>query len=273
VADEAAYTTLARACAAAGLEAARISLHHLSAPPAPAPPAILIYDLHAPGTAKPRDIVRAWRSRHPNCPVLLYHAQTPDHAALLADLASPGTVAWPREPASEAHLRALTSALRHAVAQRPRLLIQALLLALRPDTSPRIRAFLAALSDRLDSGAAGAPQIATLAAQAGCTPWQLRRECRRGRLPAPERLVEWLTLIYVLGLASMEQLSVAAASRRAGLGTKYLQRARQRLLPHAVAARGGSASDALAQAVQHFARSLGAPGHTQSQLITDLLSA
>ena len=84
---------------------------------------------------------------------------------------------------------------------------------------------------RLEAAEPGAPPIEQLARRAGFTPWGLRRACRKASAPNPERLVEWLTFIYVLQLARQEMLSVAGAAQRVGLDERYVRQLRAKLLP------------------------------------------
>jgi len=274
IADQATYTVVARACTAAGLTPMPAGFRELATPPAASTPEILIYDLHTMPGANPRDLVRSWRARYPRSPVLLYCSGEAEHVGLAAELGLwRGIVVWPRQPGGQDPIQGLARLLHYLTAPQPSQLVYALLESLRPNASPKIQAFAAALLDHLAQGGEGAPSISGLAAKAACEPWQLRRACAAARLPSPEHLVEWLTLIYVLALADREGLSVTEASRRAGLDRKYIPGLRSRLMPEVSTFRGRTARDLLAEAVGGFAHTLGLRSGRRAALLSHVLRA
>jgi len=234
----------------------------------------LVYDPAGAPAEEARRALGRWQARCPARPVLLYCSPRTVDTRLLAELASlPGVVAYLRQDPSAEAVHHLATLLRSLLAQRPGLLLSALLAGLRPNPSARLQAFVAALVQRLAHGGPHAPTVRSLATEAGLTAWQLRRECRGAHLPNPERLVEWLTLLYLLALAAGERISLARAASRASLSAKYLRQLRRRLLPGIPVLRGQPAGELLTFALDHFARSVGLAPEHRARLVAHMLPA
>jgi hypothetical protein len=143
------------------------------------------------------------------------------------------------------------------ISRAPQLLIRALIQGMRPRLSPNVDRFLEALIARLELGGNGAPSVTGICARARLKPWVVRRECRRERLPAPERFIEWLTFIYVIAMAEWEHISIARAADMAGQSAKYIRSLRSALLRDTPRLTGALAGDALVSSIIQLAQACG----------------
>lgn len=116
-----------------------------------------------------------------------------------------------------------------------------------------------ALLERLEQGGDGPPAVAEVAGRAGLRTWVVLRACRAAKFPASERVIEWVTLIYVIAVAQAERLSIARAAARVGVSGKYIRSLRASLLPETPRLTGALATDVLAHAIARFAEACGVP--------------
>jgi AraC-like DNA-binding protein len=146
---------------------------------------------------------------------------------------------------------------RELLAHAPEQLIRALSNIVHPVAADTIRVFVDLLLERLDYGGDGAPVVSSIARGAGLSTRVVRRACRAVGLPTPERLVEWVTLIYAIALAQWESVSIARAAARIGVTDKYVRGLRALLLPDIPRLDAAVARDALSLAMIRFAEVCG----------------
>jgi hypothetical protein len=126
--------------------------------------------------------------------------------------------------------RELAALFKELVCCGPQLIVRAAVGAVRR-IPPAIDAFVEEVLDRLKKGGVGAPEVGTVAKRAGLKPWEIGRACHAINLPTPERLIEWLTIMYVVSVADCEGLSVAKAAAEAGISPRHIRKLRASLLP------------------------------------------
>ena len=220
----------------------------------------MIYDLGVTGNQNAVDVIYRLWSLYPGRPVLLCYEPNVATASLVGQLARlRGVVAWARvsNPTDEA--RQLGKLAGELFASAPSLRLRALLNEMHPKMPIAPFATLEALLDRLEQGGDGAPMVSELARKAGFNLWQVRHACRIASLPAPQLLVEWVTLIYVIALADRDNKSVARAAADAGVTEKHIRTLRARLLPEIQRLSRSLAHGVLPHAIAKFAEACGLP--------------
>ncbi len=257
IADDAVFHRVQHAASAARLRPVRIPTESLLVS-AQEDVVVLIYDLSHPAPEVATDVVRTWHGLHPRHPVLLYHPATIAAAALIGQLTPlPGISARIQMPGLADEERQLARQLSELVSRGPELLVRAVLNVVRPTASAPIRVFVEALIEELARKRAGAPEVRAIAARGNLKPWVVRRECRAANLPPPERLVGWLTLIYVVALAAWEHLSIVEAAAKAGVTDRHIRKLRATLLPEIERLTGTRAPAVLPQVIARFAEASG----------------
>ncbi|GIW52740.1 MAG: hypothetical protein KatS3mg081_2095 [Gemmatimonadales bacterium] len=206
-------------------------------------------------------VVTRWKTFYPARPLILYLERGPYRASLAARFGRlPAVVSWTAESGTiEQQAPVLAEATAALVAKVPEMLIRELMDLATRGTPSGLIGFVEALLDRLRQGGIEAPTVADLATRCHLPIWTIRRACRSSGLPLPERLVEWLNLIYVLAVADWEQISVARAAAQAGLSTKYVRGLRRKLLPDVTRLSKSRRRETLFAAIERFARTCGLP--------------
>lgn len=232
----------------------------------------MIYDLEAPSPEIAADIIQHWRSVYPTRAILLYYRPSAYVAQLVGAVGHlPGVVTWAQTDSSPNERHDLARLLRALLSRTPELLGRALVNAIHTSASATVKVFLEALIDRLERDGAGAPAVSQVASRAGLKTWAVRRACRAARFPTPERLIEWLTLIYVIACAEWQRISIARAAGSVGVSDKYVRKLRASLLPEIQRLTGSAARDALAQAILRFSEECRLPPERAAALAKQLV--
>ncbi|GBD31160.1 hypothetical protein HRbin33_00108 [bacterium HR33] len=214
-------------------------------------------------------VVEHWTNLYPNRPlVLCFPGPIGGRADSLSSLNHfSGVLAWMTDaevsPQGAAEIAAVVARL---LAMAPEFLVRALVKLVSPQLTPAVTAFREALLDRLRTGGTSAPTRSTLAAASQFPLWRIQRACRKAGLPPPERLVEWLTLIYVLARADWEEISIARAAAHSEISDKYLRGLRSRLLPGVPRLSARQAGDILVRAIVTFAQEAKLPAERAGEI-------
>ncbi len=229
--DDAVFQRVSRAALAAGLAPVRAKAHDERTAADQSNAALMIYDLEGVEAQAASDIVRLWRRLHPRLPVVLYHRGGLANTAQVGRLTNLARVsARMQVPGLVSEERELAALFNELVCCGPELIVRAAIGAVRR-TPPAIDAFVEGVLDRLKGGGLGAPEVGKVAMRAGLKAWEIGRALRGAKLPTPERLIEWLTLMYVVSLADCEGWSVAKAAAQAGASPRHIRKLRASLLP------------------------------------------
>lgn len=252
--DDAVFQRVSRAALAAGLSPGRADSHDERALTDQRNAVLMIYDLEGVEAQAASNIVRSWLRLHPSLPVLLYHRPGVVNAGLVGHLSNLARVsARMQVPGLVGEEHELATLLRELILCGPELVVRAAMGAVRRTLPPAINAFLEALLDRLGGGGVGAPEVGTVATRAGLKAWEICRACHRASVPKPERLIEWLTIMYVVALADLEGLSVAKAAAQAGTSPRHIRKLRASLLPEVLRLTGRTAGAVLPDVIRLFA--------------------
>jgi hypothetical protein len=202
-------------------------------------------------------VVRHWMNLYPNRPLVLC---LPGPVGGRADTLSSlnhfsGVIAWMTDAEISAQGAAeISSVVARLLAREPEFLVRSLVRLVSSQPTPVVTLLTETLLDRLREGGTSAPMPSTLAAASHFPLWRLQRTCREAGLPPPQRLIAWLTLIYVLALADREEISIARAAARSQISDKYLRSLRSRLLAGVPRLSARQAGDVLARAIVTFAQ-------------------
>ena len=257
--DDAAFGRIQSACASLKLHAARITPAELTTKPLSGAVALFVYDLKCPEPQAAFDLVQQFQLCYPICPVFLYYRRTPVAVGLAGRLGQGlGVITRIQLPGTPDEVGELVRFIRRLVMHTPDVLFRTLTRVLLHQ-SPRdpIGRFVEGLLARFEAAEPGAPPVEQMARRTGLTPWRLRRACRNAPAPNPERLVEWLTLIYVLQLARQEALSVAGAAKRVGMDERHVRQLRARLMPDFPALRRPLIPHAVTHAIMRLGEECG----------------
>lgn len=258
IAEDGLFNRVRRAILAAGLLPIRAAGHDVRTAGGQPHVAVMIYDAEGRDLETMIDTVRQWRRVYPGRPILLYHPATPAASTLVGRLTPlPGVSARARVPGLSSEEQQLTNLLKALAVWGPELVVRGVIGAMRRIMPVPVEAFVDALANRLETGGTNAPQVSKVAKGAGLTAWAVSRACRKARLPTPEHLIQWLTLIYVIALAEWEHLSIAQAAARVGVADRYVRKLRASLLPDVGRLTGTVAPEVLPDAIMRFARACG----------------
>lgn len=258
VADDAAFNRVNQAIIDAGLQAIRLGVPSQEPVAIEARVVAIVYDLHGPDPEASVDVVRRWRRLHPKVQVLLYHAPTAAAAGLAGRLGQlPGVAARVQVPGLPGEERQLAKLLTELVSSGPGLMVRAIVTVLCPRAPAPARVFIESLIDRLEQGGIGAPEVRNVADQGGTKPWRVARACHAAQLPTPERLIEWLSFLYVVAAAEWERVSIAKAATTVGVSGRYIRKLRASLLPDVARLTGAVAPDVLPHAIMRFGQVCG----------------
>ncbi len=202
-------------------------------------------------------VLSRWSTLYPDRPlVLCLPGPMAQRVRMLSSVGhSSPVVLWLAEGGiSERGATAIATVVAQLLARAPEFLIRALVDLTSADSLADVTALTETLLDRLRTGGTDAPTPSALAARCDLPLRRLQRACRRAGLPPPQRLLEWLTLIYVLAAADWEGMSIAKAAASSGISDKHLRHLRSRLLPGAPRLSASGAGDVLARAIVGFAR-------------------
>jgi len=273
IADDVLFGLVSGTVAEEGLVAVRCTEDEVPTIAPEANAVAMISELGAQGAEITLGIVHRWRKLRLRRPVLLYYRPDVEAAGVVGQLAQlAGVLAWARDPNPTEERHQLACLVREILSRTPAILVRALINAIRPMAGVAVSSFVDALVDRLERNGDGAPLVTEVAARADVKVWVVRRACRRAKLPLPERLIEWLTLIYVITMADWESVSVARAAATIGVSDKYIRRLRASLLPGIPQLRGALSGGLLATAVRMFAEACGLP-HEQATAAAERLTA
>jgi len=230
----------------------------------------MIHDLECSDAV---DTICGFRRSYPGRPVLLYCRPTAIAAEIVSRLSRvSGIATWVQTRDSKNEHVLLATLLRHLISQIPDFSIRTLFTFIRPRAPVCVVAFVDALLDRLEDGRSGAPHVSEIAWRCGFGPWVVRRACQSALLPAPDRLIRWVTLIYTIALAESEQLSLARAALKIGLNDKHIRNLRSSLIPQVSRLAGSGAHDALAHTVMRFATLCGLAYEEANAAVSKMLA-
>jgi hypothetical protein len=269
-ADDAAFARVKSACAEEGLRAVRSTqgdgsdLVDIVA---------MIHDLECSEPSTPLEAVQRFRQLHPRRPILLYCRASKATAGLVGRIGSlPGVAACIQTAHLPDERIVFGRLMRELISQTPQFAVRSLINAVRPSAGAAVDGFVDALLDRLEEGGEGVPLVSIVAARAGLRSWVVWRACHSAGLPAPERLIAWIILIYVIALAESDGQSIARAAAKVGVSDKYIRQLRASLLPDVLRLTRAVARHALTHAVVRFAEVCGLSPHRAASVAQGIVA-
>lgn len=231
VGDDRASEALLRGIASLGHDVRPVKLPSL--PSTGEDPGLIVCDLY-PWTTVALKVLRQVRAARPTLPILLYPPQFfhKEVAALLLQCADVGGLSvFPQDP--RASTKDLAAAVNRALASTPSLVLERLIaLLFAGEEFAHGRAFVLRILTTLRERTASwrSPGVATIAAEMNAHPRQLERDHRKVGLASPRTVLQYVLLLWVLGIGAFTRLRFDKAAVASGLNGKRMQRLRATLL-------------------------------------------